>query len=370
MMSNKIKINFRLGIIFLIFFGFLSCNTVSKSDDSRMINWEMKVVSGSNKAVIDKTHPGANGNIDGFENGSIIKLSDGSYHLLITEMYKDGKGPAGSWEPARIGHWESRDQGDTWVRLGTIVGGTNVSDDPKRNSWSPMWYLDTVANRWNITWRGNGAVFRYASDQTGDEGINGNYSEVSQIIPPYLCTKIWWYTKYPDSFSKIFKAANGQYYAFVGNAFIGNGKVSKPGGDWNWYVGLATAKSIDGPWYRDSSKTDPDFEFAENPIVLKDRGTYFAVFDDLHYTRSIGYAYSADGVHWHRKNLDLTNYVKWSANHQQVSKDNPMGLVKSLRTPCSLIKEGNDYVILFTAYNDSTSYFEVGKIVVSLDPVN
>ena len=366
-MTNRMVINFKIGIICLISINFLSCKkTSSKADDSKVVNWEMKVVSGSDKAVIDKTHPGAKDNIDGFENGSIIKLADSSYHLLITEMYVDGKGAAGSWEPARIGHWESKDQGDTWLRLGTIVEGSNLVDDPKRNTWSAMWYFDSTWNKWNVTWRGNNAVFRYASDKTGDIGINGNYSEVSQIIPPYLGSKKWW-DRYPESFSNIFKAANGRFYAFVGNNFIGNGRIAKAGGDWNWNVGLATAEDIDGPWYRDSSKTDPDFDFAENPIVIKEGNTYFAVFDDLHYTRSIGYAYSVDGVHWKRKNLNLSKYVKWSANEQQISKDDPGGLVRSLRTPCSLIREGNNYVVIFTAYNENSAYEEVGKIIVSLE---
>jgi hypothetical protein len=329
----------------------------------------MKVVSGSNLPVIDKNHPGAKENLAGFENGSIIKLDDGSYHMLITEMFENGGGGlSGYWEPARIGHWKSTDKGDTWVRLGTIVQGTGLLNDPKRNTWSAMWYFDSTENRWNVTWRGLNAVFRYKSDKTGNEGIDGNYSEVSQLIPPFYGEQQWWDTKYPDSFSNIFIAANGQYYAFVGNGFVGNGKIANANGDWNWFCGLVTAKNIDGPWYRDDSKIDPVFSFAENPIVIKEGGTYFAVFDDLLYKKSIGYAYSTDGIHWTQKSLDLTDYVPWVANHKQVSKADPSGLVCSLRTPCSLIKEGDNYVIIFTGYNDSSSYFEVGKIIVNLNP--
>jgi hypothetical protein len=361
MSCNKIIIK---KAIIVIFFGILLSDSKGQNiNKSNTVNWEMKVVSGSNMPVIDKNHPGAKDNLHGFENGDITKLEDGSYHMVITELFDTG------WSiPARIGHWKSIDKGDTWVRLGTIVQGNNIPKDPKMDTWSAHWYYDSVKNMWNIIWRGYQAIFRYASDKNGNEGINSTYSEASQFIPPFYGTKKWWDWPYPDSFSNIFIAANGQYYAFVGNGFIGNGKIVKADGDWNWYVGLATAKNIDGPWYRDDLKIDPDFSFAENPIVINEGGTYFAVFDDLLYKKSIGYAYSTDGIHWTQKSLDLTDYIPWVANHKQISKADPSGLGYSLRTPCSLKKEGDNYVIIFTGYNDNNSYWEVGKLIVSLNP--
>lgn len=361
----------RVEKLVLIGFFIITLNACNNNDikKTEITNpgWEMKLVSGSTIPVIDKNHPGAKDNLDGFENGSTVRLSDGSYHMVITEMFLNGGGEAGSWEPARIAHWKSTDKGNTWTRLSTIVQGTNLPNDPKRNTWSAMWYFDSVENRWNIIWRGYDSVFRYKSDKNGDEGIDSNYSEVSQFIPPLYGARKWWDSQYPASFSNIYKVQDNKYYAFVGNAFRGEGKIAKVDGYWNWYVGLVTAKSIDGPWYRDESKKDPDLIFAENPLVIKEGEIYFAVFDDLLYKHSIGYAYSEDGVNWTQKSLDLTGQVKWCANSQQSSKDNPGGLVRSLRTPCSFIKEGENYVITFSGYNFNSSYFEVGKIIVSIN---
>lgn len=354
----------RIAIICICIGILVSCSKGQNTNKSNTGNWEMKVASGSSMPVIDKNHPGVKDNLYGFENGDVIKLADGSYHMIITELFDSGFAV-----PARIGHWKSTDKGDTWVRLGTIVQGNNIPNDPKNNTWSAMWYFDTVANRWNIIWRGF-SLFRYASDKTGDEGIDANYTQVSQSILPFKGTEKWWNLNRscPASFSNIFKAKNGQYYAFIGNEFIGNGKIASAGGDWNWVCGLVTATNIDGPWYQDDSKTDPDFNFAENPIVIKDGDTYFTVFDDLLYQKSIGYAYSTDGIHWTQKSLDLTDYVNWCANPKRISKENNGGLVWCLRTPCCIIKEGNNFVILFTGYSTNNAYFEVGKIVVSLNP--
>ena len=256
----------RIAIIFICIGVMVSCSKGQNTNKSNTGNWEMKVVTGSNWPVIVKTHPGVKDNLYGFENGDVVKLADGSYHMIITELFDSGFAV-----PARIGHWKSTDKGDTWVRLGTIVQGNNIPNDPKNNTWSAMWYFDAVANRWNIIWRGF-SLFRYASDKIGDEGIDANYSQVSQSILPFKGTEKWWNLNRscPASFSNIFKAKNGQYYAFIGNEFIGNGKIARADGDWNWVCGLVTATNIDGPWYQDDSKTDPDFNFAENPIVIKD----------------------------------------------------------------------------------------------------
>ncbi len=354
---------------FLTFLLFISCESDKQDRNENVKGWKMELVSGSETPVIGKKHLGARDNIRGFENGYVMKLSDGTYHMLITEMFVDGGGENGAWEPARIGHWKSRDKGDTWVRLSTVVQGSNIEDDPARNTWSPAWYYDKGTERWNITFRGKLSVFRYVSDKTGEKGIDGNYTKVSQFIPPLYGTQSWWEGKDPASFSNIYEGRDGKLYAFVCHAFRGDAatKVSAHDGKWHWFSGIVSADTIDGPWYRDNTKEEPDFIHCENPIVTKYHDTYFAIFDDLLYRHSFGYGYSRDGVHWEQKSLIVNGKINWCANPAEETNDNPGNLVLNLRTPCCLIKEEDDnYVVIFTGYNEAHDYFEVGKIVVSL----
>ncbi len=320
------------------------------------LDYSMVVVRDSRAPIVGKDHPGSRDNGKGYENGHVIKLDNGEYHMLITEMWKNGGSQVAYWVPARIGHWVSKD-GNDWKRLGTIVEGNNLPGDPKEATWSPSWYWNEKENAWNIVWRGSNAVFRYRSGKSGRDGINGPYSEVSQMYPPFQGELKW--KSYSGcglaSFSNVYTATDGRLYAFYGNMTM---EHDEP----NWLCALARADNMDGPWTRDPSNDDPSFVYAENPFIYKYDGVYFCVYDNLCCQHSIGYGYSTDGVHWVRKTLDLYGHTPWV--RQPASRDDYVG---TLRTPCSLIKEKDGtYTIFFTGYEAKTDYFGIGKISVKI----
>jgi len=328
--------------------------SVEFSDNDLDYEYVMTVVESSTAPIITKNHPGSAGNVAGYENGHVIKTDDGKYHMLITEMFVDGN-VAGQkhWSPARIAHWIS-DDGDSWVRHQQIVQGNAIYQDPKENTWSPSWYWNASENRWNIFWRGSNSVFRYRADTPGINGITGTYSEVNQIIPPMGGEiKSHWDYDGIAAFSNVYTASDGKLYAFYG---LVNQQLTYT----NWYNALAYADDVDGPWTR-VSKDFPDLIFSENPYIYEYDGMYFAVYDDLSYHHSIGYAWSEDGINWTSKTLDLQGHTNWVSQ---------VDLTASVRTPMSLIKEANgNYTIFFTGHNSSRNYYEVGKISVSMNKV-
>src|SRR6056297_8325 len=143
-MFKYLKVMVKIILIFLL----LSCSKDElPQNDKKVPHWQMEVVSGSKKPVIGKDHPACFDNVGGFENGSVVKLDDGSYHMVITELFKYGGALSGVWEPARLGHWKSEDQGDSWSRLGTIETGSNIDGDPKKHTWSAQWFYDSAKEK-------------------------------------------------------------------------------------------------------------------------------------------------------------------------------------------------------------------------------
>jgi hypothetical protein len=133
--------------------------------------------------------------------------------------------------------------------------------------------------------------------------------------------------------------------------------------DPQWVNGLACADKIEGPWQRVNTGGHPTFVYSENPFVSiyknsKGETVYFCVYDDLSNQHSIGYGYSADGVHWTGKTLDLTGYMDWAGN------DN---FVNSARTPCCLIEESDgSYTIILTAFGPDPSSKQINKLYASI----
>ena len=317
-----------------------SPNTIGSTD------YTMENIEGSSAPVIDRNHAGSFGNVYGYETGHVIKLANGEYHMLVTELYTTG-----FWAPTRVGHWKSTDGVNTWVRQGTI--GPVPTDDwsPYKCVWDPQFYWNALTNRWNITLCSNGnyngTQIRLQSNNTGDAGIGGSYSEVQNPFglnhspdAPY-----WMCIYGTPTFSNIFTVGSKLYTFICGHV--------------SWTAGLASADSIEGPWSIYTNYKKPVFVNAENPIVTKlDDGTYFCVFDEINNgDKTIGYGYSLDGVNWIQKSCPVD--VGWAAT---------LDAVNSVRTPISLIKESDGtYTVLFMARSNSDNYFNVGKLKMRIN---
>ena len=328
-----------------------------------MKDYVMRVARPSLRPVIGKHHPGSAGNDQGYENGHVVR-HDGAYHMVITEAFDENTYPGMlglGWNPGRFAYWKSAD-GDNWERVCTIFTGTNLPGDVKSCAWSASWYWNASENRWNILWRGK-PLLRFRSEVEGPGGIAGPYVEARADYPPLEGEKQYWCMRdHVASFSNIYTADDGRYYAFFGADDPTNPI------DPQWVNGLITAEqgSVDGPWTRVDTGGHPTLVYSENPFVNvydnpEGGKVYFCVYDDLSNSYSIGYGWSSDGIHWTGKTLDLTGSVDWAAN------DN---FVWTVRTPCSLIREDDGtYTIIFTARHIKDDYACVARVNVTIDKV-
>ena len=337
-------------------------NTNARGETSEM-DYAMSVVSFCEKPIIDETHPDSFDNEGGYENGHVIKIG-GTYHMVITELFKidTSLDPWGSI-PARIGYWTSEDA-DNWTRVCTIAQGSGIPGDPKNNTWSPSWFWNEAENRWNVLIRGS-VQYRYRSDVEGPGGMAGPYTEVSVIGPPFAGIGREWDGF--SSFGNIYTAKDGKYYSFYGAGVDSTDK--------RWLNALVSADNIDGPWKRVATENNqPTFVWSENPYVNmyenpKGDPIYFAVYDLLLNHHSMGWGFSADGINWEPRALDLTGFV------EQWVEDPPI-YCNWIRTPCGIIREEDGtYTIIITAVKKrgsqykSGQYFSVGRLNVRIDEV-
>jgi len=320
------------------------------NNDSSHSGYSLELVEGSNVPLIDETNPGSVGISHGFECGNAF-LYKKEYHMFITEKITEANYGV---DLTRVGHWKSTD-GISWTRVSTILNTFNTPKNPKHAIWSPMPVYDKNKKLWNIFYVGyeegvtnpHGRVFKAHSKTKGYNGLDGPYiDETDTVLSCYDTNKKSWEGKqgadsfFPYQFGK-------KWYGLYGSSDAAS----------YWVVGLATANSLNGSWTRDN-KSDPDFTYCENPIVVTlNNKILFCVYDDLAHgitdCHSIGYGYSMDGVHWVKKYLNIP-MPKWAA---------------CVRTPLSFIYEGNDvYSIYFTALtSDQYNGFEkVGRIKVKL----
>jgi len=314
-------------------------------------DYTMECIEGSSSPLIDRNHSNSSGNNFGYETGHVIKLSNGEYHMAVNEMYSTGW-----WFPTKIAHWKSTN-GTTWTRLGTIspdFGGDLWN--PHSGPWDPQWYWDDLTNKWNVTYVSNGSYggmgIRLQSNNTGDAGITEPYSTVQMpfglnhnTIGPY-----WMQSMNQVSLSNIYTVGSTLYTFAGGSNSMG------------WYVGLASASSINGPWTMNTTNKKPTLVHAENPVVtVLDDGTYFCVFDEINNGfKTLGYAYSFDGVNWIQKSCSVT--VSWASTQDAVH---------SVRTPMSVIKDADgNYEIYFCARDVDYTYWNVGKVKVKINKYN
>ena len=299
--------------------------------------------------VISRTSPGAEGMGFGFEGGSVIKIG-GTYHLFTTEMM-----PGHMSVRTRLAHWSSSDR-IHWNRVATLYAssGDFTGQDPRASLWAPMPIYNFVEGRWNLIyvayrcapstpteWRGNyeGRIWRAISKSNGYAGMGGPYEDVGAILEPDANSQPWEGLQGTDSFFPY--QVGKRWLGFYGSANTEHLPVQ------HWRVGLAEAPALAGPWKRSSEGNPVNIEkrFAENPIVTRlKNGYYVAVYDDdVEYSNTIGYTWSApgDGVHW-------------AAGRQLVVQPKGKGSwADVVRTPLGLIPEGKGrYTLFYTGYQN------------------
>lgn len=309
----------------------------------------------ANELIITRRSPGpiltihsegAQGNKYGFEGGRVLKI-EGLYHLFTSEMVGDPH-----WVKMRLAHWTSPDRFH-WTRIATLEesSGDYTGKDPRAALWSPLPVYDPSEGRWNLfyvayqaapdtlqQWLTNneGRIWRAVSTIPGEDAVGGPYKDVEIILQRGKDSDPWEGLQGTDSFFPF--QVDDRWYAFYGSAHTEKLPIS------SWQVGLATSKTLAGPWTR-CSQFNPlkvESRFIENPIVTKlDDGTYVAVYDN-DAPNAVGYTVSTDGIHW-------------SAGRNLEVQQGDSVWAREVRTPLGLIPEGEDKFTLFYTANEKVN---------------
>jgi len=326
---------------------------------SRAAERELVVIGGVKGAVLTTRTAGAEGNKYGFEGGRVVKIN-GVYHLLTSEMVGDPH-----WVKMKLAHWTSEDR-THWQRVGTLLesSGDFTGKDPRAALWSPMPVYDPKEGRWDLfyvayqaapdtekAWLTNheGQIWRAVSQTGGRGGIGGPYRDAGVILERGPESDKWEGLQGTDSFFPY--QVGGRWYAFYGSAHTESLPISL------WQVGLATAPELAGPWKRKTEVNPLTVEprFIENPIVTRlADGGYVAVYDTKA-DKSIGYTFSADGVHWS------------AGQHLVVQKGNGVWS-NDVRTPLGLVEEGKDRFTLFYTGNEKVEGAHADGYGITLTP--
>ncbi|MBM3746639.1 MAG: hypothetical protein FJW34_12655 [Acidobacteria bacterium] len=308
----------------------------------------LRLVTQHEHPLITVRHPDAAGIKYGFEGGRVVKIGS-SYHLFTSEMAADP-----IWVKMKFGYWRSGD-GLRWTRVATIFesSGEFEGRDPRAALWSPLPVFDDAANRWNLFYvayrsapgtggqfmlNHKGEIWRSVSEKPGRDGIGGPYKDVGVMMHPGPDSDPWEGLQGTDSF---FPYRVGQrWYALYGSARTETVPISY------WLVGMASAPALGGPWKRRSSLNPSKIEktFIENPIVeLLPQGGYLCVYDN-NVADAIGYAFSADGIHW-------------NPGKSLVIQPKPKTWAKDVRTPLGLVAEGGgEYSIYYTGFEQEPDW--------------
>ena len=311
----------------------------------------LKILEIKEEPVIKEGDPGTEGNIYGFEGGTIIRLNS-VIHLFTAEVCCDPK-----VVKTRLAYWKSKD-GLRFSRVKTLFESSGNFDgsDPRASLWSPMPIFNDKSNKWNLfyvcyraapplpgkfselTFRHNmhGIITRAESVREGIEGIEGPYEDKETALQPGENSDWWEGIQGTDSFYPY--KVDDRWLSFYGSWRSNN--------VWNdklWFgVGLVSANSLEGPWSRLSAYNPVllDPFFVENPIVIRlPDGEFLSIYDTGPENDSIGYATSADGVNWKRGKL--IGFPPGKPSWRGV-----------LRTPlCLLPEKDNMFSIYYTAFN-------------------
>ncbi len=341
------------------------------------------ILGGPDTPVVDEGMPGTETIQGGFEGGQMIKLGD-TYHMFPTERAGEIGHPAKYDRiKTRIGHWTSKDAVH-WERQSTIYQASGVYavshyDHPMNDRRAAIWSYMPIFNKEKNRWQGHylaytcdsvvapnhsfGRIWRCESEVEGIEGIGGPYRDCGIVIEPGLDSQLWEGRQGVASFFPY--RVGDKWYGFISGAYPYRTKADYPfgGKPTHWYVGLAEADDLEGPWTRMKELnpiTSIHPRFVENPIVSQlPNGLYIAVFDGgpewLHLPNMLAYTLSKDGIHWseaHYLPID-TKVAKWW---------------HTMRTPLGLIPEGDDvYTIVYAAINNDRRFHPMGMVRVKLD---
>ena len=341
------------------------------------------IIGGPDKPVIDEGMPGTESIFGGFEGGQMIKVGD-TYHIFPTERAgEDGQPAKYDRIKTRIGHWTSKDAVN-WERQSTLYQSSGVYavssfDNPMNDRRAAIWSYMPIFNEDKNRWQGHylaytcdsvvapnhsfGRIWRCESEVEGVEGIDGPYRDCGIVIEPGLDSQLWEGRQGVASFFPY--RVGDKWLAFISGAYPYESTADYPfgGKPTHWYVGLAEADSLEGPWSRMKEInpiTSIHPRFVENPIVsqLPD-GTYIAVFDGgpewLNLPNMLAYTLSRDGINWSEaRYLPIdTKVERWW---------------HTMRTPLGLIPEGDDvYTVVYAAINNDKRFHPMGMVKLKLD---
>lgn len=306
-----------------VIFSFLSL--LLSSSHSTPVCPNITFVSAPSWSVINRTS--MPGNLNGFEDGRVVRTPDGSFHLAVAEMIGSPM-----WVNMSIGHWVSGDA-YTWNRVATLRQSSGKTDfsDPKAAVWGPSFLWDNDVQKWALLlvyynsgpsnssgWYGNfnGSIWLSYSDTEGENGINGPYSTETNIFYPIADHGSGYYPPYQglqgtDSFF-AYQLNNKSWMGLYGTAHTETPNQYAP---MEWVIGFAssttpTTGSLSGPWTRYPQSTPelvPLADAAENPMVFplpsqvtnNATDAFFAIYDLIHYEGTgFGFSCSFDGVTW------------------------------------------------------------------------
>lgn len=297
-------------------------------------------------------------NKSGFETGQMVKLN-GVYHIFINEMFDRPH------RDMRISHWSSTDA-ESWKRESTVVQSIpgRTSTNPRSEVWVTGVEFNDKENAWNIFYVAyragdstkneiskndyEGRIWRAKSVNPGLDGIAGPYADMDIILEPDENSQAWEGEQAVAAFNPY--KVGDVWYAFY------DGHNHTPQG--NWPVGMATSKTLNGPWKRMPEGHNPvpiSPIFNENLQVteLKDGG-FLAIFDSMG-DQEIAYSLSKDGINWQpevRLKIQTENNL-WADNGDH-----------STRTPLGAIEEKDGtFTVLYTAKHTihGKPFFAVGK---------
>lgn len=283
-------------------------------------------------SLINKTSPGAEDNIYGFEDGTVIRRQDNSLLMIASEMYGNLK-----WVKMRLGVWSASYLDPFhWNRVRSLRVSDASFDGSSlhSSSWGPFFIHDKVNDEWVLSYVGyrgapsngsgwlenfQGTIFSQVAPVKGDAGLDTNFNDSSYVsTDSILMEPSDWHINGPwphpcqglqgtDSMFP-FMLQNGSWAALVGTS---HQEADNQFGSGKWPVSLATAPALSGPWTRfnpsggdpaDAPCVDINGGFTENPVVSHrpdDSSAYHAVYDNLSgESEGFGYVCSNDGISW------------------------------------------------------------------------
>ena len=364
---NKLALTFTIAALLL-------ASLVSKAETLASPSFKLclELVKTEELPVIGFSHPDTKDILGGFEAGTTVKLTINgktAYHMVTSTLEKPG------WAHMRTEHWVSED-GLKWRRHRVLFYPRH---NPDTGLWeltgSPFFFFDEKADRWFIyfnymafngvkSWNTPCLLRRSAAKTKGMDGIDGDFEFPGEIVAPSGIAHPT--DAEASSISPPFKAADGNWYAF-----LGGGPKALNAESGKWWVTIVKAKGPEGPFVYMPEYAPVQFMtptgFVENPLMTKIKGPvtgkeyWTVIFDFLkpevttQQNSTIGFSFSEDGLKWPEENAQIIN----------MAAGLPQGVEpwwRAIRVPHQLCDEGNGiYICFFSAYDRKGNYESIGK---------